>query len=71
MIGIELVKDDREPDTEAFGVISRKAEELGLFILNCGPDNNVIRFIPPLNVSLDDLETGIAILDQAITSYEA
>ena len=70
MIGIELVKDGREPDTEAFGAISSKAEELGLFILNCGPDNNVIRFIPPLNVSLDDLEAGIDILDQAITAYE-
>jgi len=71
MIGIELVKDGREPDTEAWGFISRKAEDLGLFILNCGPDNNVIRFIPPLNVSLDDLEAGIDILDQAITAYEA
>ena len=70
MIGIELVKDGREPDTEAFGAISSRAEELGLFILNCGPDNNVIRFIPPLNVSLDDLEAGIDILDQAITAYE-
>jgi 4-aminobutyrate aminotransferase len=70
MIGVELVKDGREPDTEAFGFISKKAQELGLFILNCGPDNNVIRFIPPLNVSLDDLETGIDILDRAITAYE-
>ena len=71
MIGIELVKDGREPDTEAWGTISRKAEDLGLFILNCGPDNNVIRFIPPLNVSLDDLEAGIDILDRAITAYES
>lgn len=71
MIGIELVKDGREPDTEAWGFISRMAEDLGLFILNCGPDNNVIRFIPPLNVSLEDLEAGIDILDQAITAYEA
>jgi 4-aminobutyrate aminotransferase len=71
MIGVELVKDGREPDTEAWGVISRKAEDLGLFILNCSPDNNVIRFIPPLNVSLDDLEAGIDILDKAIGAYEA
>ncbi len=71
MIGIELVKNGREPDTEAWASISKKAEDLGLFLLDCGPDNNVIRFIPPLNVSLDDLEAGIDILDQAITAYEA
>jgi len=70
MIGVELVKDGREPDTDAFAVISREANRRGLFILNCGPDNNVIRFIPPLNVSLDDLEAGINILDEAITAYE-
>ena len=33
--------------------------------------DNVFRFIPPLNVSLDDLETGLDILDQALTAYEA
>jgi 4-aminobutyrate aminotransferase len=71
MIGIELVKEGREPDTEAFSVIAREANQRGLFILNCGPDNNVIRFIPPLNVSLDDLEAGISILDEAITAYES
>lgn len=70
MIGVELVKDDREPDAEAFSVIAREANRRGLFILKCGPDNNVIRFIPPLNVSLDDLETGIGILDEAISAYE-
>lgn len=71
MIGIELVKDGREPDSDAFGVISAEAEKRGLFILGCGPDNNVIRFVPPLNVSLDDLDAGIGILDEAITAYES
>ena len=71
MIGIELVKQDREPDTEAFGVISEESQKDGLFILSCSPDNNVIRFVPPLNVSLDDLEAGIDILDRAITTYES
>jgi 4-aminobutyrate aminotransferase len=71
MIGIELVKEDREPDSDAFAEIRQTAEDLGMFILNCGPDGNVIRFIPPLNVSLDDLALGIDIIDRALTAYEA
>jgi 4-aminobutyrate aminotransferase-like enzyme len=39
-------------------------------ILDCGPDGNVIRFIPPLNVSIDDLDAGIDILGAALTAYE-
>ena len=71
MIGVELVKQDRVPDSEAFAVLSAQAQEDGLFILGCGPDNNVIRFVPPLNISLDDLEMGIDILDNALSVYEA
>jgi 4-aminobutyrate aminotransferase-like enzyme len=41
-----------------------------MFILNCGPDGNIIRFIPPLNVSQDDLDRGIDILSDAIEAYE-
>ena len=70
MIGIELVAEGNEPDTEAFGAIGRYAFEAGMFILNCSPDGNVIRFIPPLNVSQEDLDTGIDILEEAITKYE-
>ena len=71
MIGVELVKQDREPDSEAFAALSAQAQEDGLFILGCGPDNNVIRFVPPLNISLDDLNMGIDILDNALSVYEA
>ncbi|MDK1010279.1 MAG: aminotransferase class III-fold pyridoxal phosphate-dependent enzyme [Actinomycetota bacterium] len=70
MIGIELVKEGNEPDTEAFAAIGRHALDAGMFILNCGPDGNVIRFIPPLNVSQDDLDRGIDILADAIEAYE-
>jgi 4-aminobutyrate aminotransferase len=71
MIGIDLVTEGNEPDTEAFASIGRHAHEAGMFILNCGPSGNVIRFIPPLNVSKDDLDRGIDILEDAIKAYEA
>lgn len=71
MIGIDLVIEGNTPDPDAFGPISEHAFESGMFILNCGPSENVIRFIPPLNVSMEDLDTGIDILIDAIAKYEA
>jgi 4-aminobutyrate aminotransferase len=71
MIGIELVTDGNVPDPEAFPAIGKYAFEAGMFILNCSPDGNVIRFIPPLNVSQDDLDRGIDILEDAIAKYES
>ncbi len=70
MIGIELVTEGNEPDIDAFGAIGQYALDAGMFILNCSPDGNVIRFIPPLNVSDEDLDRGIDILDDAIAKYE-
>jgi 4-aminobutyrate aminotransferase len=70
MIGVELVTEGNEPDTEAFESIGKYAFEAGMFVLNCSPDGNVIRFIPPLNVSMEDLDMGIDILEDAIGKYE-
>jgi len=72
MIGIELVKaGTNDPDPEAFSFLSEHSRENRLLILNCGPDGNVIRFIPPLCVSEDELNTAIDTLDAAITAYES
>jgi 4-aminobutyrate aminotransferase len=70
MIGIELVTRDGKPDAGAFREIAHHAHQSGLLILNCGPDGNVIRFIPPLNVGEDDLDRGIDMLADAIAAHE-
>jgi 4-aminobutyrate aminotransferase len=68
MIGVELVKDraTREPDG-AFGdrLIARLADE-GLLALTCGPQHNVIRLIPPLDVSRPELEEALGIFQKAL-----
>ena len=47
---VELVTDreSRTPDATAFNHVEKHAFERELIIINCGPDANVIRFIPPL-----------------------
>jgi 4-aminobutyrate aminotransferase len=71
MIGIELVKrDGHTPDPDAFPAIGTYAREHDMLILPCGPDVNIIRFIPPLNVSTEELDMGIDTLADAIAAYE-
>ncbi len=72
MIGIELVKDleSREPDADAMAFVSKYALERELIVINCGPDGNVIRFIPPLVTGIDELDTAIDTIDGALTEYE-
>jgi 4-aminobutyrate aminotransferase len=71
MIGVELVEEDRTPDPAAYASVASYAIDNGLVILDCGPDGNIIRFIPPLNVSFEELDAGIDILDAALSAYEA
>ena len=71
MIAVELVDDEGRPSPEAFGAVSSHARDEGLLILPCGPEGNIIRFIPPLNVSMADLDAGIDMLAYGLTSFEA
>jgi len=71
MIGVDLVGEDgHSPDPGAFEHLKAHCLEEGMFLLNCGPDGNVIRFIPPLNVSPEDLDLGIDIIEAGLRSYE-
>ncbi len=71
MIGVELNHEDGSADPAAMNHVKQQALEEGMFILSCGPSNNIIRFIPPLVTTMEDLDTGIDILDRALASYEA
>jgi 4-aminobutyrate aminotransferase len=70
MIGIELVAGANTPDPEAFTFLAEHARQNRLLILDCGPYGNVIRFIPPLCVTEEELDRGIDAIDAALTAYE-
>ncbi len=71
MIGVELVDDEGRADAAAFDHVQSYALENRLLLHPCGPDGNVIRFIPPLIIAPEDLDRGIDIVDAALTDYEA
>lgn len=73
MIGVELVEDraTREPAAAAFKHIQQHARENELIIIECGPDGNVIRFIPPLITTREELDWAIDLVDEGLSSWES
>ena len=65
MIGIELVHEDKKPAPELTSRLLKLCLEEGLILIGCGTWSNVIRFIPPLIVTREELEKGLTILDKA------
>ncbi|HLG07410.1 MAG TPA: 4-aminobutyrate--2-oxoglutarate transaminase [Gaiellaceae bacterium] len=55
---------ERSPD-RAQAVVSA-AFERGLVLLSCGLYGNVIRLLPPLNITSDELDEGLAILEESL-----
>ncbi|MBG0561076.1 4-aminobutyrate--2-oxoglutarate transaminase [Actinoplanes aureus] len=67
MIAIELVQPGTiEPDPVRTAAVSKACHEAGLLTLTCGTYGNVLRFLPPLVISDEDLDRGVAILRAAL-----
>lgn len=58
MIGIEFTDPDNTPRPDLAGAVQKGAIEQELLVLTCGLRDNVVRVIPPLTVSADEIETG-------------
>lgn len=73
MIGVEFVEDraSRAPDAKAFKHVQSHAFERDLIIIECGPDGNVLRFIPPLITEMDELDWAIDLVGEGLSSWEA
>jgi 4-aminobutyrate aminotransferase len=63
MLAIELV----ERSGEVTKAVTTKARESGLLLLSCGLDGNVIRLLPPVTTSDEELERGLGILSRALS----
>jgi len=68
MIGVEFVTDraTRQPDGARSEAVAARASEAGLLLLNCGVHHQVIRWIPPLDVTVPEIEEALAIFEQAL-----
>ena len=60
MIGVQL------DSAETAAAVQRACLDAGLIVLTCGPDENVLRLIPALNIPETDLDLGLEILVTAL-----
>ncbi|MBA2283007.1 MAG: aminotransferase class III-fold pyridoxal phosphate-dependent enzyme [Actinomycetota bacterium] len=60
MIGVELA------DGATADAVQRRCLDAGVVVLTCGPHGEVLRLIPPLTISRDDLDHGIGVLVEAL-----
>lgn len=68
MTAIELVKDKgtKEPASEEVKAILKETHSKGVITISAGIYSNVLRFLPPLVITDEQLEEGLTILEAAI-----
>jgi 4-aminobutyrate aminotransferase-like enzyme len=68
MIGVEFVKDrsSRTPDGQTAEAVIARARDAGLLLLSCGTAHQVIRWIPPLDVTVPEVEESLRIFEGAL-----
>jgi 4-aminobutyrate aminotransferase len=59
MQGIEFVRPDGTADAATASAVQQTTTGRGLLTLTCGPAGNVVRLIPALVVTADEVELGL------------
>jgi 4-aminobutyrate aminotransferase len=67
MIGTEFVEGGSQVKAKPIvKSIIRSAEEKGMLLLSCGTYDNTLRWIPPLNVTSEQINDGLKIFGEAL-----
>lgn len=71
MIGIEIIDPETgEPNSDGLFKILDHALENGVLFYFGGNQTEIIRMIPPLTVTKEQIDEGLQMLDHALTAYE-
>jgi 4-aminobutyrate aminotransferase len=68
MVGCEFTNPDGTPASDLVKKILARCLEDKLLLLNCGTYSNVIRWIPPLIVDREQIESALGIFEWALAS---
>ena len=67
MIATEFSQADGSPNAEDTSLMVKACIKRGLLLLSCGSYKNVIRWIPPLVVTEEQIDESLAIFESALT----
>ncbi|MER7013686.1 aspartate aminotransferase family protein [Saccharopolyspora sp. NPDC000359] len=68
MLANEFTAEDGTPDAAAAARAHAAAAERGLLLLTCGPHGNVVRMIPPLIVTADQVDEAVGLWGEAVAA---
>jgi 4-aminobutyrate aminotransferase len=68
MIGIEIVDDKGKPDGERLNRLVEECFKRKLLLLDCGSQDHVIRFLPPLNCTEEQVRESLTIFEEALAA---
>jgi 4-aminobutyrate aminotransferase len=70
MVGVEFVRDrsTREPDGTLPDRLSATCADNGLLVLTCGSQHEVVRWIPPLDVTAGEISEAVEIFGESLAS---
>jgi 4-aminobutyrate aminotransferase len=68
MVGVELIDKNGAPDAVLASRTLAACREAGLLLLTCGTYDNVVRFIPPLVVTDEQIHQAVRIFRTALNS---
>lgn len=68
MIAIEFDESNGEPSHDIAEKVAKFCLDNKLIVLTCGTHGHVIRLIPPLNMSEEEAEKGMDIIEKAVKS---
>ena len=66
MQGVEFTTEDGRPDPTTAAAVQQETTAHGLLTLTCGPEGNVVRLIPALVVTEDEITTGLERFEAAL-----
>ena len=70
MIGVAFTRDSAtgEPDGALPDALIAACADAGLLVLTCGRQHEVMRWIPPLDVSAAEISEGVEIFGETLAS---
>lgn len=71
MLGMEIVDQQKAPNGEHAGALLKAAEAEGLLLLRCGIQGQVVRWLPALTVTDNEIDDAVRAFERALTATGA